>query len=68
MSRFDSDMDYSDWAEGPYSAVERTCYRCGDGVLVSADEPYRPTITVLCDSCHRLVMESQTIISARHTP
>ena len=68
MSRFDSDMDYRDWAEDPSGAVERTCHRCGDGVLVSSEEPYRHQITVLCDRCHRLAMENQTIISARHTP
>ena len=62
-------LDYRDWADGPHRAAERPCNRCGDGVLVSSEEPYRrPQTTVLCDRCHRLAMENQTIISARHTP
>jgi hypothetical protein len=46
MSRFDSDLDHSDWLHGPYRAPNLTCARCGEPFHAEAFG-----IGLLCDRC-----------------
>ncbi len=46
MSRFDSDLDHSDWLHGPYGKPNATCDHCGDEFSRDRDDT-----GTLCDRC-----------------
>ena len=60
MSRWSalSDLDYDDEVTGRATVLTRSCTRCGELVTVGAGESY--TVTVLCDRCWRIALETQT--------
>lgn len=59
MSRWSalSDLDYDEEIEGRSLLLTRSCTRCGERVTVGAGESY--TVTVLCDRCWRIALETQ---------
>ena len=64
MSRWDaeSDLDYQEQVERPYSAVEMPCVDCGVVVFIARDEPY-PGPALRCRAC----AESRPPITLRET-
>lgn len=48
MSRFDSDLDHSDWLHGPYPKPNATCSQCREPFRA---DPQELGIVNLCDRC-----------------
>ena len=59
MSRWSalSDRDYDDEVEGRQMVLTRSCTRCGERIILTSADGY--TVTILCDRCWRIALETQ---------